>query len=205
MTNIAYLRISTTHQDTENQKLGVLEYCRRKKIGNVEYVEDTSSGLLHWKKRPIGNIIEKAKSGDKIIVSEISRLGRSTQQVLDILAEAAIKKVSVHIAKGEMVMDSSMQSTIIATILGLVAQIEREFISSRTKEALAKLKATGKQLGRPKGEARFLKLDARKDQITEYLKKRVSKRSIAKIIECSEQTLYTWIRRRYTKPQEIKK
>lgn len=199
MTNIAYLRISTAYQDTENQKLGVLEYCRRKKIGDVEYVEDTSSGLLHWQKRPIGNIIEKAKSGDKIIVSEISRLGRSTQQVLEILAEAANKKVSVHIAKGEMVMDSSIQSTIIATILGLVAQIEREFISSRTKEALAKLKATGKQLGRPKGEARFLKLDARKDQITEYLKKRVSKRSIAKIIECSEQTLYTWIRRRYTK------
>lgn len=196
MTNIAYLRVSTNYQDIENQKFGVLDYCCRKKIGSVEYVEDASSGLIHWKERPIGSIINKAQNGDNIIVAEISRLGRSTLQVLEILEEAAKKKVSVHIAKGSMVMDSTMQSTITATILGLVSQIEREFISTRTKEALAKLKAEGKKLGRPKGVARFLKLDSKKDQITDFLKKGVSKRSIAKIIECSEVTLHTWIKRR---------
>jgi len=200
MTHFAYLRVSTSKQDTENQKLSVLDYCNRHNLVPVRYIEDTSSGKLHWQSRPIGNILEKASHGDHIIVAEVSRLGRSALQVLEILEYAAKKHVSVHIAKSNMVMDGSMQSTITATILGLAAQIEREFISTRTKEALAQRKARGIKLGRPKGLATTLKLDAEREQIIEYLKKRVSKRSIARIIECSPATLYAWLKRRNIKP-----
>ncbi len=195
MNYFAYLRVSTNKQDTENQKLSVLDYCNRHHLVPVHYIEDTSSGKLHWQSRPIGNILKKANSDDHIIVAEVSRLGRSTLQVLEILEYAAKKKISVHIAKSNMIMDGSMQSTITATILGLAAQIEREFISIRTKEALAQRKAKGIALGRPKGPAARVKLDSERERITEYLKKGVSKRSIARIIECSPATLYAWLKR----------
>lgn len=196
MTNFAYLRVSTDQQDAKNQKLGVLDYCNSRGINALTFIEDTVSGKSSWRERAIGNILEKAGKGDVIVASEISRLGRSTLQVLEIMEMAAQKGIAVHIAKNNMVLDGSMQSTITATILGLAAQIEREFISARTKEALAKRKNDGIKLGRPKGEADLLKLDAFSDEIIGYLKKGINKRSIAKLIECSPSTLYKWLKRR---------
>lgn len=196
MTNFAYLRVSTSEQDTANQKLSVLDYCNRNKMNNVQYVSDTSSGRKSWHDRPIGEMLCRAMDGDNIITAEISRLGRSTLQVLEILELATQKGVSIHIAKNNMLIDGSMESTITATILGLAAQIERELISTRTKEALAQKKLEGVKLGRPKGKAKTLKLDAHKDLIQDYLTKGVSKTSIAKIVECSPATLYAWIKRR---------
>ena len=197
MTNFAYLRVSTDHQDAKNQKLGVLDYCNSHGINQLKFVEDTVSGKTPWRERAIGSILEKAVMGDLIIVAEVSRLGRSTLQVLEILEMAAQKGVSVHIAKNRMIMDGSMQATITATILGLAAQIEREFISARMKEALSKSKMDGVKLGRPKGQAEILKLDAYHDEIAGYLKKGINKRSIAKLIECSPSTLYKWLKRRH--------
>lgn len=196
MTNFAYLRVSTDHQDAKNQKLGVLDYCNTRGINRLKFIEDTVSGKTPWRERQIGKILEKAAKGDVIIASEVSRLGRSTLQVLEILEEAAQKGVSVHIAKNNMVLDGSMQATITATILGLAAQIEREFISARTKEALAKRKQDGMKLGRPKGESTMLKLDAFHDEIIGYMKKGINKRAISKLIECAPSTLYQWLKRR---------
>ena len=196
MTNFAYLRVSSDQQDTNNQKFGLLEYCNNRNINPVKFIEDTASGKTTWKERAIGNILEKAIKGDLILVSEISRLGRSTLQVLEILEMAAKKEISVHIAKNHIVIDGSMQSTITATILGLAAQIEREFISSRTKEALAKRKADGFKLGRPKGQSQLLKLDSFCEEINGYLRKGINKRAISKLIECSPSTLYLWLKRR---------
>jgi DNA invertase Pin-like site-specific DNA recombinase len=201
MTNFAYLRVSTDQQDAQNQKFGILDYCNKNNLSPIKFIEDTASGKIAWQDRTIGQIMERATNGDLIVVSEISRLGRSTLQVLEILEAAAKKEISVHIAKNHMVIDGSMQSTITATILGLAAQIEREFISSRTKEALAKRKADGFKLGRPKGQSQLLKLDSFHDEITGYLKKGINKRAISKLIECSPSTLYSWLKRRklYTK------
>lgn len=201
MTNFAYLRVSTDQQDAQNQKFGILDYCNKNNLSPIKFIEDTASGKIAWQDRAIGQIMERATNGDLIVVSEISRLGRSTLQVLEILEAAAKKEISVHIAKNHMVIDGSMQSTITATILGLAAQIEREFISSRTKEALAKRKADGFKLGRPKGQSQLLKLDSFHDEITGYLKKGINKRAISKLIECSPSTLYSWLKRRklYTK------
>jgi DNA invertase Pin-like site-specific DNA recombinase len=197
MTNFAYLRVSTDNQDVKNQKLGVLDYCNAQNLNPIKFVEDTMSGTTPWKERSIGKLLADGKSGDVIIAAEVSRLGRSILQVLEILEVAAKKEISVHIAKNRMIMDGSMQSTITATILGLVAQIEREFISSRTKEALQKRKMDGMTLGRPKGEAATLKLDAFRDEIMGYLKKGINKRAISKLIECSPSTLYQWLERRH--------
>jgi DNA invertase Pin-like site-specific DNA recombinase len=158
-------------------------------------VEDTASGTLSWRARAIGQLLGQAQAGDVIVAAEVSRLARSTLQVLDILEVAATKGISVHIVKGHLVLDGSLQATITATILGLAAQIEREFIAARTKEALARRKTQGLPLGRPKGPAPRVKLDRDKDQIVTYLQKGVSKRSIARILECSPSTLYAWLRR----------
>ena len=196
MTNFAYLRVSTDHQDVANQKFGILDYCNRQKITTVEMIEDSASGKKHWKNRAIGDLLAKAEKNDAIVVSEISRLGRSTLQVLEILELAVRKKICIHVVKNQMIMDGSMQSTITATVLGLAAQIEREFISFRTKEALAKRKSDGVQLGRPKGPAVSLKLDEREEEIVGYLKKSISKRAIAKLTDCAPSTLYKWIKRR---------
>ncbi len=197
MSNFAYLRVSTDHQDVNNQKLSVLDYCNAKNINPLKIIEDTLSGTVPWRERAIGKILENGTKGDIIVASEVSRLGRSILQVLEILEVAAKKGISVHIAKNRMVMDGSMQSTITATVLGLAAQIEREFISSRTKEALQKRKMDGMTLGRPKGQANILKLDAFRDEITGYLKKGINKRAISKLIECSPSTLYQWLKRRH--------
>lgn len=196
MKNIAYLRVSTNKQDTENQKFSILNYCNGKNLHSIDFIEDACSGKLCWRQRSIGEILNSASVGSNIIVSEISRLGRSALQVLEILEFAAQNKICVHIAKNGLVMDSSISSTITATMLGLAAQIEREFISTRTRDALARLKDKGIKLGRPKGQASSLKLDENKEQIIDFLKKGVSKRSIAKIVECSPSTLYSWIKRR---------
>lgn len=196
MTNFAYLRVSTDNQDVKNQKFGLLDYCHSKNIAPLEFIEDTASGTTPWRERTIGSLLDQSTSGDVIVVAEVSRLGRSILQVLEILEVAAKKGISVHIAKNRMIMDGSMQSTITATVLGLVAQIEREFISSRTKEALQKRKKDGKPLGRPKVKSETLKLDSRREEITGYLKKGIGKRDITRLVECSPSTLYLWLSRR---------
>lgn len=200
----AYLRVSTDAQDVENQKHGILEYANKRGLAGIQFVEDTVTGKKPWKERKIGELLtQKAKKGDVLIFAEISRMARSTLQVLEILEYAAKNEIEVHITKQNMQLDNSMSSKITTVILGLAAEIEREFISMRTKEALDKRKAAGLPLGRPKGKAERVKLDDREAEIKDLLKKGVSKRSIAKVIGCSHTALYDWLERRNVriKPQ----
>lgn len=196
----AYLRVSTDAQDVENQKHGILEYANKRGLAGIQFVEDTVTGKKPWKERKIGELLtQKAKKGDVMIFAEISRMARSTLQVLEILEHAAKNEIEVHITKQNMQLDNSMSSKITTVILGLAAEIEREFISMRTKEALDKRKAAGLPLGRPKGKAERVKLDDREAEIKDLLKKGVSKRSIAKVIGCSHTALYDWLERRNVK------
>ena len=197
MTIYAYLRVSTNRQDVDNQRHGILEYANQKSLGHLEFIEDSVSGQKRWRDRELGKLLTKtAQSGDTIVFAEISRMARSTLQVLEILECCMQRGVSVHIAKQRMVLDDSMPSRITATVLGLAAEIERELISMRTTEALAKRKAAGKTLGRPKGkQSAKLKLDAREQEIKMYLAKGISKRSIAKLVDCAPSTLYYWLKR----------
>ena len=211
MATYAYLRVSTDAQDIENQKHGILEYANAHDLGKVIYIEDNASGKLNWTERKLGNLInETAIAGDTVLFAEFSRIGRSTLQVLEVLKAALELNIHIHIAKDKIVMDDSIQSTIYATVLGLAAEIERNFITLRTKESLAKrkqeiaekgyfLNAKGEKvtsLGRPRGKASVTRLDKHEKEIKNYLKKGVSKRSIARIVECSPNTLYTWLKRK---------
>lgn len=194
MTTYAYIRVSTDKQDLNNQRHGVIEYAKKHNLEPLTFFEDTASGRKLWRERDFGKLLEQAKKGDVIIVSEVSRLARSTFQVLEILQEAAKKEIAVHIAKNNMIMDGSLNARITATVLGLAAEIEREFISMRTTEALAKRKAEGKPLGRPKGVLNPVKkLDKHKKDIKAWLDKGVHKTSIARMLDCSPNTLYLWL------------
>ncbi len=199
MVTYAYLRVSTSQQDVDNQRHGILEYANQKDLGHLEFVEDSVSGQKKWRDRAVGELLTKtAESGDVIIFAEISRMARSTLQVLEILECCMHRGLSVHIAKQQMVLDDSMPSRITATVLGLAAEIERELISKRTTEALGKRKAAGKTLGRPKGrQSAKLKLDVREQEIRMYLAKGISKRSIAKLVDCAPSTLYYWLKRHH--------
>ncbi|NEQ78552.1 MAG: recombinase family protein [Okeania sp. SIO2C9] len=199
MVTYAYLRVSTDHQDLNNQRHGILEYANHHDLGHLEFVEDAVSGRLKWEKREVGKLLqETAQTGDVVIFAEVSRMARSTLQVLEMLSCSMERGISIHIAKQQMVLDTSMPSRIVVTVLGLAAEIERELISLRTTEALAKRKAEGKPLGRPKGKhSARLKLDAKEAQIREYLNLGISKRSIAKLVDCSPSTLYDWLEKRH--------
>jgi DNA invertase Pin-like site-specific DNA recombinase len=190
-TTYAYIRVSTDKQDLDNQRHGVIGYAQKNQLEPLTFIDDTASGKKSWKERDLGKLFAQAKAGDVLLVAEISRLARSTLQVLEILQEAARKEIAVHVAKSNMVMDGSLNSKI---TLGLAAEIEREFISSRTTEALAKRRAAGLPLGRPKGAVSAeKKLDKRKDEISELLLKNAHKTSIARIVGCSPATLYAWM------------
>lgn len=192
-----YLRVSTSAQDTQNQLHGIQQYCRERGIQADKVIEDTASGSVAWTSRKIGELLSSADKGDVLLVAEVSRLARSTLQVLEILKFSSERQVSIVIVKNGLTFDNSMQSKITATVLGLAAEIERDFISMRTKEALAKRKATGKQLGRPQGAlAKNYKLDEKRAEIQRYQKLGINQTAIAKLVGVSRPTLRIWLGRK---------
>jgi len=193
--NYAYLRISTDNQDVDNQRHGILEYANRHNLTGLNFIEDIVSGKKKWKERKLGELIETLVKGDVIVFAEISRMARSALQVLEILEVCISRGISVHITKQNIVLDGSLQAKIMATMLGLAAEIERDFISMRTKEALAARKAAGQKLGRPRGPAENLKLDKSRSDIEKYLKKDLSVRSIAKLIDQPATTVHDYVKR----------
>lgn len=152
------------------------------------------SNKLHWTDREINNHIKEMKGGDLLIVYHPADLTRSTSQVLDILNILLCRNVIINFLKYNAVLDSK---TNIVDTLGLVSSIESDFVSKRTTEALAKRKAAGLSLGRPRGaRSHSLKLDKFANEIKEKLEIGISKASIAKLIGCHPQTLYDWLKRK---------
>lgn len=189
----AYLRVSTDAQDVDNQRRGVAEYCAAR--GWLPgYYEDTASGRTPWRDRALGKLLDQMQRGDVLVCSEVSRLARSTLQVLEICKHAAERGLCLHIVKTGQVIDDSMQSKVLTTMLALAGEIERDMISARTKESLARLKAEGVKLGRPEGPARVLMLDADAKQIDALLSCNVPLRAVARAVRCSPQTLYDWLK-----------
>jgi len=194
--NYAYLRVSTDRQDVKNQKLGITEYALARNILIDEFVEDVVSGTKDWQKRTLGNIINDAQAGDVLLFSEVSRIARSTLQCLQVLQIATDKKITVHIVKQQMVLDNSLNSKIIATTLALASEIEREFISMRTKEALKKAKEKGKVLGRPKGsKSTNTTLAANHQHIESLLKDKVSLSAIGRMMKVDRKTVSRYVQR----------
>ena len=195
MKTVAYLRVSTLEQDLEKNKADILRYANDNKLGNVDFIEEKVSGTINWQQRKIGEVINSLNSGDNIIISELSRLARSTLQILEILKIAREKSINIHAVKGGWKLDDSMQSKIISTMFAMMAEIERDLISERTKEALKARKAQGVKLGRPKGKGKS-KLDEFETEILSMLQYGVPKTTIAKKYGTTTPNLYNWLERR---------
>jgi len=197
-----YIRVSTDQQDYDNQKHGILEYLNQKKMGHCEFVEETISSRKKYEERDLSRLIEKMQSGDILVTSELSRIGRSILEVMTIFQTLAEKNIVTHIIKGGFVIggnEDKIKSSVLVFAFGLAAEIERELISQRTKEALERRKAEGKKLGRRPGQTVKSILDPKHNQIYELLKKEVPVNSIAKILECSPTTLRNFIKSRKIK------
>lgn len=197
-----YIRVSTDKQDLENQKHEILNYTNNQKLGNVEFIEETISTRVALEKRKIWELMKLLHEGDTLIVSELSRLGRSTMEVMTIFKHLAEKDISTHIIKGNFIIgdkQNKIQSTVLIFAFSLAAEIERELISSRTKEALALKKSQGVVLGRPKGSIAKSKLDGKEKEIEIFLEKKIPVASIAKILNVSRTTMNQFIKSRKIK------
>lgn len=190
---IGYLRVSTSDQDLDKNRADILALANEKKLGNVDWVEEKVSGVKDWRKRRLGEVFGTLKTGDAVIVSELSRLGRSTLQILEIMKEAKEKGVAVHAVKGAWSLNGSMESKIVLTMLAMISEIERDLISERTKEGLRARKEAGVKLGRPKGPGKS-KLDAHRDEIIALLNNGSTKTFVSKKYETSLPNLYNWLK-----------
>ncbi len=165
----AYLRVSKLDQDLEKNKADILQLANEAHLGHVQFIEEKIGGSISWRKRQIAAILENAQEGDTIIVSELSHLGRSMLECMEILSLATQKGACVYAVKGNWQLNNSIQSKIVAMAFAMAAEIERDLISQRTTEALQARKQQGMPMGRPKGVGKS-KLDAYQVEITALLK-----------------------------------
>ena len=150
--NYAYIRVSTEKQTTENQKLAIETYCHFHQITKIHFISENISGTKLPSKRKLGNLIDVVQPGDLIIVTELSRLGRSLMMILDTLQTLLEKNVKVIAIKEGYELGDNIQSKVLAFAFGLSAEIERNLISERTKQGLDRARKEGKHLGRYKGQ-----------------------------------------------------
>ena len=180
---IAYLRTSTDKQDLNNQKLEILEWARKKDLKIDEFVQITMSSRKTRKQRRIEEVIQMLADSDTLIVTELSRLGRSTAEVITLVNELVARNIRVIILKQNMdISQHDMSSKIVITLFSLFAELERDLISLRTKEALAAKKHQGVVLGKPKGTLQKSKFDADLERIKELLNLGLSVRKIATLL-----------------------
>ena len=195
---IGYLRVSTGLQDLENQKLGILKLANEHGW-KVNFIEETVSGRVSYKERELGKVVKELKEGDVLIVSELSRLGRSILEIMTLLCEFVERGIKLYAIKGNHRVDNSIQSKVMTMVLCMAAEIERELISQRTKEALQRMKREGVKLGRPKGVPGKSKLDGKEEEIRKLLDKEVGIASLAKIYDCSWPTMKNFINKKVIK------
>jgi len=202
MATTAYLRVSTSTQDLANQKLAILEYARRKKFPINEFVEVQISSRKKPHQRGINDMLERLAAGDRLIVSELSRLGRSLGQVIHIVDELVKRKIRFTAIKESIHFEGKqdLQTKVMVALFGLFAEVERDLISERTREGLASARAKGRLLGRPKGVLGKSRLDGKEEEIRVLLQKQVSKASIAKIVGVTRPTIYRFIKTRRLRP-----
>ena len=197
---IGYLRVSTGEQDLEKNKADILQLANQYDLGRVRFVEEKVSGKISWHKRIIAELLDTLEAQDCIIVSELSRLGRSMLECMEILSIATQKGIGVYAVKGNWRLDQSIQSKIIAMAFSMAAEIERDLISQRTKEALRFKKAQGIKLGRPCGPGKS-KLDPFRPEIQGLLVNGATQKFIAKRYNTTEANLHNWLKKnRLKKP-----
>lgn len=196
--NYGYIRVSSDKQTVENQRFEILRFCERQGISIDGWIEETISGTKDWSVRRLGKLLKKVESGDLIICSELSRLGRNLFMIMEILNICMMRDCRVWTIKDNYRLGDDIPSKVLAFAFGLSAEIERNLISQRTKEALARKKAEGVTLGRPTGSVNALerlKLYHKKDYIMSMLDSGKSYRRIASDCHVDRKTLMRFLAR----------
>ena len=191
-----YIRVSSDKQTVENQRFEISNFCQQKHLKIDGWIEETISGTMAYTKRQLGRLLNKVEKDDLIICAELSRLGRNLFMIMEILNICMTKECRVWTIKDNYRLGEDIQSKVLAFAFGLSAEIERNLISQRTKEALARKKAEGVILGRPKGRKTAPekhKLYHKKALIQGLLDEGVSKRKIAGICKVNRNTLARFI------------
>ena len=194
---IGYVRVSTDSQYTENQRLAVLEWANRENVAVDDWIEAQASSRKSTAARRIDELMERVSDGDTIVVAELSRLGRSVGQIAILVAELVDRGIRLVCIKESITIDGDqdMQSKVMVTMFSLFAEIERDLISERTKEGLARARAAGKLLGRPKGPGKS-KLDGFEAEIRTKLKMGVPRKWIAADYGTTAGNLRHWLKQR---------
>ena len=193
-----YIRVSSDKQTVENQRFEINNFCRRQQLTIDGWIEETISGTKSYNKRELGKLLKRVQKDDLIICAELSRLGRNLFMIMEILNICMTKECKVWTIKDNYRLGEDIQSKVLAFAFGLSAEIERNLISQRTKEALARKKAEGVVLGRPKGRKSSpekYKLYGKRVLIQELLGTGVSQRKIAKICKVDRNTLARFIKK----------
>ncbi len=190
-----YIRVSTDKQTVENQRFEIINFCSKNKLTIDAWIEETISGTKAPSKRKLGKLLVEVKKGDLIICSELSRLGRNLFMIMSVLNEMMLREVRIWTIKDNYRLGDDIQSKVLAFAFGLSAEIERNLISQRTKEALARKKAEGIQLGRRKEtEKKYYKLRGHEDEIKTLLRHHVPKTHIAANLGVTPATLYRYMK-----------
>jgi DNA invertase Pin-like site-specific DNA recombinase len=191
----AYIRVSTEKQTIENQRYEIIQFAASKKLIITKWFEETISSSKKMEERTFNTVLKKLKSNDILIISEISRMGRNLMQIMSILHLCMERKATVYAVKEGYELGDNINSKVLAFAFGLSAEIERNLISQRTKEALARLKAEGKKLGRPSGSR---KKNPKLLSHSEFIRKKVSEGAkqieIAKALKVHRHTVKKWIK-----------
>lgn len=192
----AYIRVSTDKQTVENQRFEVHKFATEKGLVIDKWVSETVSGTKAAQDRRLGPLLKKMMRGDTLIITEISRLGRNLMQIMSILNQCMSKETMVLTVKERYELGNNINSQILAFAFGLSAQIERDLISQRTKEALARRKAAGQRLGRETGTKNtHYKLTGKEPLIQTMLDYGYSKAAICRKLKCNPKTLDDHLRR----------
>lgn len=191
-----YIRVSTETQTVENQRFEIGRFCARQGLSVDGWVEETASGGKDPSKRKLGGLLRELRAGDLLVCSEISRLGRSLFMIMDILNLCMTRGVRVWTIKDNYRLGDDIQSKVLAFAFGLSAEIERNLIRQRTKEALARRRAEGAVLGRPKGARTRpdrLKLHGMGERVDSMLSSGMSKAAVARQLRVDRGTLLRWL------------
>jgi len=190
-----YIRVSTDKQNVDNQRYEIEQFCSKNNVKIEQWIEETISGNKSPEKRLLGSLLAEVRKGDLIICSELSRLGRSLFMIMSILNHLMLNEVIIWTIKDNYRLGDNIQSKVLAFAFGLSAEIERELISQRTKEALARKRSEGIVLGRPCGKASRVKLSGREQEIQTLLASDFSKSAIGRIYGVNRMTVVAFLKK----------
>ena len=190
-----YIRVSTDKQTVENQRFEIEQFAQKNNLTINKWIEETISGTVEVEKRKLGKLLKQSAKDDVIIASELSRLGRNLLQIMSVLHYCIKHEIKIWTIKDHYRLGHDIQSKVLAFAFGLSAEIERNLISERTKEALARLKADGKVLGRKTGSRnRHHKLDLYKEKIIALLDQHMSQNQIAVLMKVNRNTMNKYVK-----------